>query len=235
MPADDLIPEIDSSDEEEPTRGFLSDDDTTLVNREDFTSSKNTEAAPVPVVHKDDVERPISPPATPPTRFATAITPASVPQFSIPAFEAVEAMRADAPIENKPSTEEEPTKMDQVVEKAAEITVAVVEEAAKAVEEHTKIVNEINEPSAPAVNEAPAPAVAEVSVPEVVVPPAPAPAETSESETSPMSEFIVVPAHTEEPQVGAPMVKEEPAEAVVEAAPVAESPMAPSELHPLIV
>lgn len=226
MPADELIPEIDSSDEAESVHGLFSDDDTTLVNREDFTGVKNTEAAPIPAVpHKDDVERPISPPATPPRRFATTVPMTSVPQFSIPTFEVVEAMRADALTENKPSADEEPTRMDNVVEKATEISTGSVEEAARAVEEHAKVVEEMNDTPASELVEEPAPTVVEAPVPVVVEPPAPAPVEAPEShvsEASPTSEFVVVPEHADESEAEAPATKEEPAE------PVVESPKVPS-------
>ncbi|CCO33176.1 hypothetical protein BN14_07248 [Rhizoctonia solani AG-1 IB] len=107
MPSRDQIPEIEdepqagSSDEREPAH-VTSDDDTTLIGQDELVSIKGSQVV-VPII-KHDFERPISPPATPPTEATDLKTPTidvveslqvnSVPD--VPVAPVIERHREDA-------------------------------------------------------------------------------------------------------------------------------------------
>ncbi|KAF8705475.1 hypothetical protein RHS03_05700, partial [Rhizoctonia solani] len=177
MPARDQIPEIEdepqagSSDEREPVHTTF-DDNTTTTSQDDLAGAKTIPTI-VPVI-KHDFERPISPPATPPTEAA---------DLKASAVDPVESFHADSTTEvptvvdlmNVTSNEsfaprELPTRSD------TEKTRSTVEEAAKAVEDHAKFVEDATSPTESTVE-----STVELSI------------ESSKTEIdSPTSEFVVV-------------------------------------------
>ncbi|KAG9094420.1 hypothetical protein FRC06_010823 [Ceratobasidium sp. 370] len=228
MPSPELIPEIndDSTDEQDVMHGIMSDDDATLVGQEDLAAVKaSPEVRPIiPVVPLENkFERPISPPATPPTDMR--------PEIPV----------VDIVPDDKFGLEEEPIK---VVEKATEMTTSVVEEAAKAVEEHKQIVEEAKPESVVTELEAPPePKLHEVSPnsefvivfepesePTVEAPVAKEePTKPVEVEAAPTTIFVEEPEVVEEPKVEEPKIVEAP-KTIEEPKPIeAAKPIEPKE------
>ncbi|KAG8731030.1 hypothetical protein FRC11_005308 [Ceratobasidium sp. 423] len=183
MPARDQIPEIDdepqveSSDEREPVH-IMSDDDTTVIGQDELASVKGSPVV-VPVI-KHDFERPISPPATPPIAAA---------DIKVPTVDVVEPLQANSGSDAPAIVNVVPDESFVLRDPSARNS--TIEEAAKAVEEHAKFVEDAASPTDSTI---------ESSKPE---------------NDSPVSEFVVV--SDEEPTGKAPAPVESSNEVVGEA------------------
>ncbi|EUC54863.1 transmembrane protein, putative [Rhizoctonia solani AG-3 Rhs1AP] len=143
MPARDQIPEIDDEPQVENTeeRHIMSDDDTTVVGQDDLVDIKGSPVV-VPVI-KDDFERPLSPPRTPP-----ASPPPDNPELSdmkAPTVDLVEVLQDDSPSDAAPVVNVVPD--ESYVLREASARNSTIEEAAKAVEEHAKFVEDAISPT----------------------------------------------------------------------------------------
>ncbi|CEL56430.1 hypothetical protein RSOLAG1IB_07817 [Rhizoctonia solani AG-1 IB] len=176
MPSRDQIPEIEdepqagSSDEREPAH-VTSDDDTTLIGQDELVSIKGSQVV-VPII-KHDFERPISPPATPPTEATDLKTPT---------IDVVESLQVNsvpdvpvAPVIVNNVTDEIPVLRETLARSDTEKTPSTIEEATKAVEEHARFVEDASSPTESSV---------ESSKPEI---------------DSPVSEFVIVSDVDEKP------------------------------------
>ncbi|CAE6457889.1 unnamed protein product [Rhizoctonia solani] len=169
MPARDQIPEIEdepqsgSSDEREPVH-IISDDDTTVIGRGELVGVKGIPVV-VPTI-KHDFERPISPPATPPTEATDLNTPEADLGEALQAESSSDALAATNIANVVPN--ENFALCEPLARSDSEKTPRTIEEAAKAVEKHAKFVEDATSPTESSI---------ESSRPEI---------------DSPVSEFVVV-------------------------------------------